>query len=226
MSAATASPVQANLLRPPTSANYNHGELVVQDSLGLPSFPESPLLEFRDSFGTWIERSWLKAGKWTGNVEERLVMFLNMRRHDAGSACNVFLGIALKLLYGIGDFEFPGLSGRFLEANAIAHYVSQHPEQWTLLGSASSQPVLERAQLLANLNKPVIAVYSATPHGHVAVVLPGTLQYSSQWNLNVPNSASTFLRRPQKSYVGLTLANAFQAADLAKVKIYGRSQQS
>jgi hypothetical protein len=56
--------------------------------------------------------------------------------------------------------------------------------------------------------------------------LPGSLQYSGQWNLHTPNSASVFLNRPHKSYVGLTLSNAFQASDLLNVKIYSRNSTS
>jgi len=42
----------------------------------------------------------------------------------------------------------------------------------------------------------------------------------------VPNSASVFLNRPSKSYVGLTLSNAFQAAHMPKVKLYARNSLS
>jgi hypothetical protein len=133
------------------------------------------------------------------------------------------LAEALKLLFGIVDFELPGIPDEFLAANDIARYVAAHPDQWTLLGSASSQVVLDRAQTYANLNTPVIAVYVSDPHGHVAVVLPGSLQYSAHWNLHAPNSASVFLNRPHKSYVGLGLSNAFQASDLPKVKLYTRN---
>jgi len=210
----------ADLLRP--VSRIPSGQV---ETRHLSSFPENPLLEFQGQLDGWVAGSITIAGRWRGNVESTLRESLRSHRLDT-SPCNVFLGKALKLLFGIADFEFPGLPGQFLVANDIAHYVAVHPEQWTLLGPASSQIALERAQTYANLNAPVIAVYTSAPHGHVAVVLPGSLQYSGQWNLHTPNSASVFLNRPHKSYVGLTLSNAFQASDLSRVKIYTRNSTS
>jgi len=211
----------ADLLRPVSRIPSGQAE-----TRYLPSFPENPLLEFQGQLDGWVAGSVVTAGRWRGNVESTLREFLRSRRLDASSPCNVFLAKALQLLFGIADFEFPGLPGQFLAANEIAHYVAAHPEQWTLLGPASSQLALERAQTYANLNAPVIAVYPSAPHGHVAVVLPGRLEYSGQWNLHSPNSASVFLNRPDKSYVGLTLSNAFQASYLSRVKIYTRNSTS
>jgi hypothetical protein len=174
----------------------------------------------------WIADSLSLADRWRGDIELKLREVLHSERLDNTSPCNVFLAKALKLLFGIADFELPGLPDEFLVANDIARYVAAHPDQWTLLGSASSQMALDRAQTYANLNAPVIAVYVSDPHGHVAVVLPGSLQYSGQWNLHAPNSASVFLNKPHKSYVGLRLSNAFQVSDLPKVKLYTRAVPS
>jgi hypothetical protein len=191
-----------------------------------PSFPESPLLGLGNRLEGWVADSLSVAGRWRGDVELKLRRVLSSHRLDLSSPCNVFLAKALKLLFGIADFELPGVPDEFLVANDIARYVAAHPDQWTLLGSASSQAALDRAQTYANLNTPVIAVYISDPHGHVAVVLPGSLEYSGHWNLHVPNSASEFLNRPHKSYVGLRLSNAFQASDLPKVKLYTRNLPS
>ena len=192
----------------------------------LPSFPESPLLELGNRLEGWVADSLSLADRWRGDVELKLRGVLDSHKLDIRSPCNVFLAKALKLLFGIADFELPGLPDGFLAANEIARYVATHPEEWTLLGSASSQGALDKAQTYANLNTPVIAVYVSDPHGHVAVVLPGSLEYSVQWNLHAPNSASGFLDRPHKSYVGLRLSNAFQASDLPKVKLYTRNVSS
>ena len=217
----------ADLLRLPLSSSPMHrasgGQVA---SRALPTFPESRLLEFRDRVESWARDSAAIAGKWRGDLEDTLREVVRSPHLETSSPCNIFLAQALKLLFGITDFDFPGLPGQFLDANDIAKYVSSHPEQWTFLGIASDQIVLERAATYANLNRPVIAVYVAAPHGHVAVVLPGTLQYSGHWKLHVPNSASVFLNRPSKSYVGLTLSNAFQAAHMPKVKLYARNSLS
>ena len=199
---------------------------VQEETRDFASFPESPLLEIRNTLESWVADSLSLADRWRGDVEHKLRAVLNSHSFDISSPCNVFLAKALKLLFGIADFELPGVPDEFLVANDIARYVAAHPDQWTLLGSASSQAALDRAQTYANLNTPVIAVYVSDPHGHVAVVLPGSLEYSGQWNLHVPNSASVFLNKPHKSYVGLRLSNAFQASDLPRVKLYTRNVPS
>ena len=213
-----ATAVQAELLRPVSQVRPGQAE-----ARSLPSFPESPLLEYGERLEGWVSDSIIATGRWRGDVETKLWQFLRSHGLGANSPCNVFLANALKLLFGIADFETPALPGTILPANDIARYVATHPEQWTLLGPASNQVALERAQAYANLNTPVIAVYASTPHGHVAVILPGNLQYSLQWNLQAPNSASVFLNRPYKSYVGLMLSNAFQASHLPSVMIYTRN---
>jgi len=219
LGAATA---QADLFRPlsqipPPQKEFRH----------LPAFPESrPFLELGNRLEGWVANSLSFAGRWRSDVELKLRGVLNSHRFDISSPCNVFLAKALKVLFGIADFEQPGLPDEFLAANEIARYVATHPDQWTLLGTASNQGALDSAQTHANLNLPVIAVYTSDPHGHVAVVLPGNLEYSGQWNLHAPNSASVFLNKPHKSYVGLRLSNAFDASDLPNVKIYTRKVAS
>ncbi|HEY3197821.1 MAG TPA: hypothetical protein VGJ57_07385 [Nitrospirales bacterium] len=217
----SATAVQAELLRPVSQIRSGQAE-----ARGLPSFPESPLLEYGERLEGWVADSITATGRWRGDVETKLWQFLRSHGLGAHSPCNVFLANALKLLFGIADFETPNLPGAFLQANDIARYVSKHPEQWTLLGPASNQVALERAQAYANLNTPVIAVYESAPHGHVAVILPGNLRYSLQWNLQAPNSASVFLDRPYKSYVGLMLSNAFQASHLPSVMLYSRTSSN
>jgi hypothetical protein len=213
-----ATAAQGDLLHPVSQIHAGHAA-----SRNLASSKESALADYGDRLEGWVADSLIATGRWRGDVESKLWQFLRSHGLDATSPCNVFLAKALKLLFGIADFEAPSLPGSFLGANDIARYVAAHPEQWTLLGPASSQVALERAQAYANLNSAVIAVYASSPHGHVAVILPGHLQYSLQWNLHAPNSASVFLNQPYKSYVGLMLSNAFQAAHLPSVKLYTRN---
>jgi hypothetical protein len=134
--------------------------------------------------------------------------------------CNMFLARALKRVYNINDFDRPG--GGYLTANEMADYVLIHTDQWTSLGDAGTQAALTQAQGYANLQKAVIAVFKNTAGvGHVALIVPGTLQHSGAWNLDCPNSASFFLDRPEKSYICKQLAYAFQTPD--NVVIYGRN---
>jgi hypothetical protein len=131
-------------------------------------------------------------------------------------ACNAFAGKALEQLYGVTDFES---NGRYKLANEIAHFVAVDAS-WKFLGDAANQTVLRASQDRANQKLPVIAVLEAMPHGHVALVIPGTLQGSGHWNLNVPNSACAFLDDPAKSYYNDKLSFAFEKPD--GVKIYCR----
>ncbi len=97
--------------------------------------------------------------------------------------------------------------------------------QWSVLGMAFDQKVLESAQRFANENKAVIAVYK--PSGemvkHVALILPGDLQYSGSWGYKVPNSASFFITTPDKSYIDKGLSYAFAKTMLLRVTLYVRN---
>ena len=72
--------------------------------------------------------------------------------------------------------------------------------------------------------KAVVALYM-TPSGagHVAIILPGELQPSGSWGLNVPNSASFLMMEPQRSYVGKGLSYAFAKTHLKDVVLYARN---
>lgn len=160
---------------------------------------------------------------WKADVEGLLNEFLACKAPiDDRSPCNVFVGRAAKRVYGSADFEVPGKPNAFLSANQIAAYVA-NSERWTKLGTADDQAVLTEAQGHANLRRAIIAVYSSSPHGHVALVLPGKAVPSASWGLDVPNSASFFLNDPARSFVGKPLSNAFGADKKGSVTIYGRN---
>lgn len=157
---------------------------------------------------------------WQADVQAMLSQFLACQDPiDDQSPCNLFLGRALKRVYAITDFDDG--HGGVISANAIATYVAVNADKWTSLGPANSQDTLTQAAGYANLGKAVIAVLTGVTHGHVALVLPGAVAHSGQWNLDVPNSASFFLNAPQNSYVGKSLSFAFRTPD--GVTIYGRN---
>jgi hypothetical protein len=133
---------------------------------------------------------------------------------DDISPCNYFLGRALMRVYGVNDFSTG--ADTYMRAAAIAAYVADS-DKWTRLGEATDQSALRSAQGYANLGKPVIAVTSS----HVALVIPGDLVMSGNWNLKAPNSASFFIDEPAKSFVGKPLSYAFTSP--ANVQIYGRN---
>lgn len=135
-------------------------------------------------------------------------------------ACNYFVAKGLNDLYGVNDFTSASNNGIWLTANQIADFVRSHPELWSDLGSASSQQTLADAAAGAAQNQPTIAVMKGDPHGHVAILLPGTLEPSTTWALNVPNSAAFSLNNVSKAYVFCRLSAAF--SDPSQVEIYWR----
>lgn len=162
--------------------------------------------------------------EWQADVTRMLSQFLSCQTPiDDRSPCNFFLGRALKRVYGITDFDIPGVPDSFLSANAIADKVAAPDSNWTLLGTANVQDALDQAQGYANLKKPVIAAYKSSGHGHVCLILPGTMQLSSTWKTLVPNSASFSLDDPSHAYVGGLLSRAFGPDKRPQVKLYGRN---
>lgn len=139
---------------------------------------------------------------------------------SSDTPCNTFLGKAMQKVYHIDDF-FQSGSTSYLSANQIVGYV-ENSDNWIFLGEADNQETLTNAQGYANLGKAVIAViYNNKTHGHVCLIMPGNLSYSKDWKLNCPNSASFFLNKIDKSYVGQKLSYAFKQP--VGVKIYGRN---
>lgn len=159
--------------------------------------------------------------EWANEVNAILSEFLVCGGPIAeNSPCNVFLSKAVKRIYGIDDFNIIGTNNQ-MTANQIAGFV-ENGDNWTLLGDATNQNCLNQAQGYANVGKAVIAVeYVSGAHGHVCLIIAGNLENSGNWKLNCPNSASFFLNKPAKSYVGRKLSYAFEKPQ--NVKIYGRN---
>ena len=165
----------------------------------------------------------LHADDWLPDLNAMLSSFLSCQSPiDDKSPCNVFLARALERVYNIHDFDAVGQDPPYMTANQIANYV-ELSGNWTCLGSATNQASLNSAEDYANRGKAVIAVAYGNPHGHVALILPGTVSRSSTWNLNVPNSASFFLNRPADSYIGKPLSFAYSQTNSLTVRLYGRN---
>ncbi len=159
---------------------------------------------------------------WAPDVKAMLSQFLTCGGPTPpATPCNVFTAQTLEKIYHITDFDLAG--GNYMRANDIAAFV-ENGDKWTLLGDAGDQNVLNQAQGYANLGKAVIAVeYANAGSGHVCIIIPGNLTPSGQWKLSCPNSASFFINKPSKAYVGMSLSYAFPTP--AGVKIYGRNFQ-
>jgi hypothetical protein len=157
-------------------------------------------------------------------LQTLLSQFLACSPDDPQSACNVFVAKALKAAYGIDDFiQTDPASGTktYLTADMIALNVKTDA-RWVDLGPANSQGSLDAAQQAANCGRAVIATeFNPTGSGHVALILPGVESASGNWGLNVPNSASFFVDKPDKAYIGKGLSYAFSSAD--GIEIYARA---
>ncbi|MDV3310272.1 MAG: hypothetical protein LOY03_15805 [Cyclobacteriaceae bacterium] len=155
---------------------------------------------------------------WTSDLEAELREFTSC---DDDMDCAEFSGKALQVVYKLNDFYQPQQK-RFMHVGEIIAFL-QDNKSWTMLGPAYKQDVLNQAQQHANSKKAVIAVYSGTNGvGHVALILPGDLQASGSWGLNVPNSASFLTVEPAKSYIGKGLSYAFTKNHLKDVVIFAR----
>src|SRR5688572_28687141 len=92
-------------------------------------------------------------------------------------ACSAFISESLNKIYKINGL-YSDKSKRYLQLKELA-VKFEDPTQWTLLGHAYDQKVLDESQSLANANKAVVAVYkTAEGVSHVAIILPGEVQFS------------------------------------------------
>lgn len=86
------------------------------------------------------------------------------------------------------------------------------------------QEILNKAQSLANAKKAVVAIYqNAVGAGHLVLVIPGEVQQSGSWGLQVPNVASFFLPEPERSFVDKGLSYAFTKNMIRDIAIYVRN---
>ena len=159
---------------------------------------------------------------WSKTVKNLLHQFKQCKAPiDDRSPCNYFLSRALEIIYKVTDFKNEGDSSKpYFTANEIEKFVEGNPGIWENLGLATNQKVLDKAQKQANLLKAVIAVIGGSPHGHVAIIIPGDIRASGNWSLDVPCSACFFFDKPLKSFVGCPLSYAFESP--SNVTIYSR----
>lgn len=157
---------------------------------------------------------------WQQDLNSLLEKFVSCTNEGAESySCSSFISESINKVYKINGL-YSDKSKRFLQLNEIAKTIDD-AAKWTPLGHAYEQKVLDQAQELANANKAVVAVYkTAEGVGHVALILPGEVQFSGTWNFKVPNSASFPLSDPSKAYVGKGLSYAFSRAMIKDVFLY------
>lgn len=161
---------------------------------------------------------------WKKEMNTLLEQFLSCTSAspDNNYDCSSYISESLAKIYKIGNI-YNDKAKRYKLMNEIAPGIEES-SQWTLIGNAYEQQTLDQAQTLANANKAVVAVYKTTEGvKHIAVVLPGELQFSGTWGFKVPNSASFVLSEPSKSYVEKGLSYAFTRSMIKDVKLYSKN---
>jgi len=160
---------------------------------------------------------------WHKELTALLDQFMNCTSSSSDTyPCSAFITESVAKVYKLDGALYSEKSKRYLQLKEVSQQLTESG-QWSLIGHAYDQKALNEAQTLANAKKAVIAVYT-TPEGvsHVAVILPGELQYSGTWGFQVPNSASFVLSDPSKSYVGKGLSYAFARNMIKDVSLYSR----
>lgn len=143
---------------------------------------------------------------------------------DDRTACNVFLGKALEILFGNTDFK-AGTNSFFLANDIVNGLEVPGNSGWKKIGQATEQSSLDKAAQLANSGKPVIAarigrrnVDGSIGAGHVALIIPGALEVYAfdgfGWgSLKTPSAASFFIDKPDRLFVGCPLSAVWLRPD-------------
>jgi hypothetical protein len=129
-------------------------------------------------------------------------------------ACRYFPARALARLFGLAEFCS---GGNCMNAAEIATKVAAGGE-WSLLGPATDQKILNQAQDMAIGGLAVIAVRVWDDMGLVAIVMPGKLFPSQTWKHEVPIATGARVDKPSASTYGKGLNFLF--ADPSKVTLY------
>ena len=159
----------------------------------------------------WVE--------WLSWAEEKIAACHSTKSNLAPRDCARFAGEALTQVYRAQSFAAQGTRP---SNNTIARTVRDARSGWTRLGTAADQSALEAAQREANRGRAVIATMPAGGQDHVAIILPGALQYSSTWRLKVPRTAITFMGNPKRSFFGKPISFGFSLAKGRDLELYAR----
>ena len=122
--------------------------------------------------------------------------------------CNYFTAEAICRFYEIEDFK---KGEHYVSYREIKDVVTLNGGTWEPIGVATKQEDLDKAQKNANDTKATIA-FDPTKTNHVAIILPGEMSKSGSWGLDVPNSASFFIHKPE-SYINKGLSYSFSSPE-------------
>ena len=144
-----------------------------------------------------------------GVVPEDLLESFNYCRESAENTlqCKFFIAKAIEEYYGVSDFK---VNDEYIDYEKIKDAVETSP-QWTKLGAASDQNVLNAAQKNANEGKAVLAIKTDEEYGHVVLILPGQLEKAPSWEgLSCPKVASFFMIPSLQPFVNRSIAYAWK----------------
>lgn len=155
---------------------------------------------------------------------DKLSQFLACSANDPlndQSPCNTFASRGLEALYNVTDFKTGPNS--HMSASQIYDTVSNNGSAWTKIGSVLDDDNTLCAQSAANAGLPVIAVMKGSPHGHIALVIPGEPSKVSSWDQKLaPMSASFLIGHPDQSYVKGLLNKAYGSVNASKAVYFYR----
>lgn len=130
--------------------------------------------------------------------------------------CRYYVAEAICKFYDIDDFKEK--DGSFMTYEDMISNIKML-SQWSIIGKASSQKVLDKAMAHANDGRPTIAMEADKNTGHIALILPGEKKKSGSWQLECPNSAS-FFRHKVEAYVNKPLSYSYRSPE--NIVIYSR----
>lgn len=123
--------------------------------------------------------------------------------------CKHFTAKAICNFYEINEFE---TDNGYVNYEEMYDIIRGKFHTWELLGEATDQEVLQKAQEKANNGQATVAVSRKSVYGHVAMIVPGTLQKAPSWGgLDVPLCASFFLVKGLDSFIEKSLAYAWSS---------------
>ena len=117
--------------------------------------------------------------------------------------------------YGINDFDDDTIG--FVIYDSIQPIVKRS-STWKNLGAVSEETLAE-AEKHTNDGGLSLVINTASPYGHVVMLVPGESRYSGKWDMNLPSVLSLINHKPEKSFVNKSLAYAFKKSNSVKVFI-------
>lgn len=128
--------------------------------------------------------------------------------------CKHLTAEALCAFYEIDDFKSDEHPSGFVNYEEMHDIIFGKFGTWKPIGKASEQSSLRKAQEKANNGQATVAVSMKSTYGHVAIILPGTLEKAPSWGgLKVPVCASFFLVRGLDSFAEKSLAYAWSSPE-------------